>query len=73
MHFKSLTNYYTQLAHNSLQTATTSNIVPRHIKSINDPSTQIVSEFGTTDIAIGVIVLTIYPTYFTVILEDNST
>lgn len=49
------------MAHNSLQTAATySNIVLRHIKSVHDPSTQIVSELGTTEIAIGVtIVITI--------------
>jgi len=47
-------NFYTQLTHNSLQTAATSNIVLRHIKSVHDLSTQIVNELGTTDIAIGV-------------------
>jgi len=46
-------NFYAQLTHNSLQTAT-SNIVSRHIKSVHDLSTQIVNELGTTDIAIGV-------------------
>ncbi|KYQ57566.1 hypothetical protein ALC60_03528 [Trachymyrmex zeteki] len=45
-------NFYTQLVHNSLQTAT-SNSILGHIKSVHDLSTQIVSEFGTTDIAIG--------------------
>jgi len=47
-------NFHAQLAHNSLQTAATSNIVLRHIKSVHDLSTQIVNELGTTDIAIGV-------------------
>jgi len=47
-------NFYAQLAHNSPQTATISNIVLRHIKSAQDLSTQIVNELGTTDIAIGV-------------------
>ncbi|XP_018372795.1 PREDICTED: uncharacterized protein LOC108767404 isoform X4 [Trachymyrmex cornetzi] len=47
------TNFYTQLAHNSLQTVATSNSILGHIKSVHDLSTQIVSELGTTDIAIG--------------------
>lgn len=41
------------MTHNS-QTAATPNVILRHIKSVYDPSTQIVSELGTTDIAIGV-------------------
>ncbi|KYN43484.1 hypothetical protein ALC56_02210, partial [Trachymyrmex septentrionalis] len=39
--------------HNSLQRVAMSNSVLDHIKSVHDLSTQIVSELGTTDIAIG--------------------
>ncbi|KYM82549.1 hypothetical protein ALC53_07040 [Atta colombica] len=45
--------FYTQLTHNSLQIAATSNSVLNHIKSVHDLSTQIINELGTTDIAIG--------------------
>ncbi|KYN07497.1 hypothetical protein ALC62_01699, partial [Cyphomyrmex costatus] len=60
-------NFYTQLIHNSLQTATTSDTDLHHVKSVHDLSTQIVSELGTTSITIGlIIVITIH------FLTDNN-
>lgn len=64
------------MAQDSSQTAqtATSNIVLRHIQSVHDASTQIVSELGTTDIAIGVtIIATIYLPSWHVLLQLLAT
>lgn len=60
--FKHQTSFYAQLARDSLKIGSISstNIIFRRIKSAQDSSTEILNELGTTDVTIGVRIITTF-------------